>query len=60
MTNNARDDKPQRFARQLLNGRWTSKLGDFEDIEHAAPEELEGDGRYEYGQIVAFLRRPRV
>lgn len=56
----AHDDKPQHTARQLLNGRWTSKLGDFEDIEHATPEELEGDGRYEYGRIVAFMRRPRV
>ena len=56
----ARDDRPQHAARQLANGRWTSKLGDFEDIEHATPEELEGDGRYEYGRIVAFMRRPRV
>lgn len=29
-------------ARQLPNGRWTSKLGDFEDIEHDTLEGLEG------------------
>jgi hypothetical protein len=30
-------------ARQLPNGRWTSKLGDFEDIEHDTPEGLAGN-----------------
>ncbi len=29
-------------ARQLPNGKWTSKLGDFEDIEHDTPEGLVG------------------
>lgn len=56
----ARDDKPQHAARQLLNGFWTSKLGRYEDIEHATPEELEGDGSREYGRIIAFMRRPRI
>ena len=56
----ARDDRPQHAARQLANGRWTSKLGDYEDIEHDTPEELEGDGRYEYGRIVVFMRRTRA
>jgi|SRR6185437_537775 len=29
-------------ARQLPNGKWTSKLGDFEDIEHDTLEGLQG------------------
>lgn len=56
----ARDDKPQHAARQLSNGLWTSKLGRYQDIEHATPEEMQGDGRLEYGRIVAFMRRPRI
>lgn len=43
-------------ARQLANGRWTSKLGEGEDIEHASPHELESD---EYGTVVGFMKRPR-
>lgn len=27
-------DLPTHVARQLPNGKWTSKLGDFEDVEH--------------------------
>ena len=42
------------MARQLPFGRWTSKIGDFEDIEHASPGELEG---YEYGVVVQYMRR---
>ena len=38
-------------ARQLGNGRWTSKVGTLEDIEHADPSELEGE---RYG-VVAQL-----
>lgn len=56
----ARDNKPQHAARQLATGLWTSKLGRYQDIEHATPEELEGDGNREYGRIVAFMRRPRT
>ena len=48
------DDKgPQHAARQLPSGRWTSKLGELEDIEHA-PDDLEG---VEYGKIVTVMRR---
>ena len=50
-------------ARQLENGRWTSKLGEQWDIEH----ELEAvAGResawpaYRYGSVVAFMSRPRA
>ena len=47
---------PTHMARQLASGRWTSKLGEWEDIEHA----LEGvAGTPGYGTVVQFLRRPR-
>ena len=41
-------------ARQLPTGRWTSKLGNHEDIEHASPNDLEGP---EYGKVVQYIRR---
>lgn len=43
-------------ARQLENGRWTSKLGVYEDIEHNAPDDLCGDL---YGEVHCIMRRPR-
>ena len=43
-------------ARQLLNGRWTSKLGRFEDIEHGSVDDLTGPL---YGQVVMYMRRIR-
>ncbi len=42
------------MSRQLRTGRWTSKLGGLEDIEHASPTELEGR---EYGKVVQYMRR---
>lgn len=48
--------KPTHAARQLESGRWTSKLGRDEDIEHLCPEDLNGPG---YGEVVQFMRRPR-
>lgn len=50
----AKGARPAHAARQLENGRWTSKLGEFEDIEHAL-EGLVGD---QYGDVVRILRRP--
>ncbi len=47
---------PTHAARQLLDGRWTSKLGPCEDIEHASPEDVNGPS---YGDVVAYLKRPR-
>ncbi len=45
---------PVHMARQLANGRWTSKLGEWEDIEHV----LEGlSGTPGYGTVMQFLRR---
>lgn len=45
---------PQHAARQLLTGRWTSKLGELEDIEHAL-RDLEGTA---YGLVVLVMKRP--
>ena len=42
-------------ARQLPNGRWTSKLGGGEDIEHDTPEAVTGEA---YGPVLAFFQRP--
>jgi hypothetical protein len=41
-------------ARQLSSGRWTSKLGREEDIEHDTPEAVAGGA---YGTILAFFKR---
>ena len=43
-------------ARQLPNGKWTSKLGKAEDVEHESPEDVAGGV---YGEVVQFMRRPR-
>ena len=45
-------------ARQMENGRWTSKLGNFHDIEHDSLEALQGDGFGEYGSAEMFMARP--
>lgn len=53
----ATDDQFTHVARRLPNGRWTSKLGDWEDIEHADLECLEGGA---YGFVVAMMAREAV
>jgi hypothetical protein len=45
---------PLYAARQLPSGRWTSKLGEREDIDHAR-RDLEGDA---YGNVVLIMKRP--
>jgi len=48
---------PTHAARQLPNGKWTSKLGEWEDIEHDSLEALcEGN----YGTVRQILKRPRT
>ena len=47
-------------ALQLANGHWTSKLGDWEDIEHFTLESLEGTGKDTYGSAVVYMCRPRT
>ena len=44
-------------AKQQANGRWTSKLGTAEDIEHDALDALRGTT---YGDPVLFLKRKRI
>jgi len=48
------DARPTHAARQLSGGRWSSKLGKAEDIEHAL-RDLEGAL---YGSVVVLLKRP--
>ena len=45
---------PTHAARQLPDGRWTSKLGQADDVEHDL-RALEGDV---YGTVVLVLKRP--
>jgi hypothetical protein len=45
---------PKHAARQLPDGRWTSKLGKQEDIEHAL-HDLTGAV---YGSVVLIMKRP--
>jgi hypothetical protein len=47
---------PRHAARQLEEGIWTSKLGQFIDISHAVPDSVAGS---EYGNVVCFMRRSR-
>lgn len=42
-------------ARQQPSGRWVSKLGELEDIEHAS---LDAVASATYGRPVAFMKRP--
>ncbi len=51
----AKETEPTHAAKQLKNGRWTSKLGKDIDIEHKV-RDLEGPC---YGKMVMYFRRPR-
>jgi hypothetical protein len=44
-------------ARQLADGRWSSKLGQLEDIVHSTVEALCGS---DYGEVVQFMKRRRI
>ena len=44
-------------ARQLESGKWTSKLGPQEDIEHTTAKGAEGGI---YGRVAKFLKRRRL
>jgi hypothetical protein len=46
--------EPKHAARQLPSGRWTSKLGPMEDVEHAL-HDLTGMA---YGSVVLVMKRP--
>jgi hypothetical protein len=46
-------------AKQLPDGKWKSKLGDREDIEHNTLDALETDGVVSaYGKVRYILKRP--
>jgi hypothetical protein len=51
-----KNDEWTHAARQLPSGKWTSKLGPDEDIEHDTPECLCGDS---YGTIHCIMRKVR-
>ena len=42
-------------AKQLPDGRWSSKLGDAEDVTHTTPHGVEGEV---YGRIGYYMKRP--
>jgi hypothetical protein len=48
------EGQPTHAARQLPGGRWTSKLGRAEDIEHTL-RDLEGNL---YGRVTLIMKRP--
>jgi hypothetical protein len=51
----ATGNSTKHMARQLSSGAWTSKLGEWWDIDHPSIEEIEGA---HYGVRVQILRRP--
>jgi hypothetical protein len=44
-------------ARQLPSGKWTSRLGKAEDIEHDTPDVVAGGV---YGEVAIIMKRPLV
>ena len=52
-----RGDTAEHATRQLASGKWVSKLGELEDIEHDRPETVGGG---DYGEVLRYLSRPRV
>ncbi len=54
------DGDVSHVARQLMNGRWVSKLGKDEDIEHDTLEALEADTLQfpaAYGRVALVMKR---
>ena len=49
--------KPTHAARQTQAGRWTSKLGNWEDIEHDRPDNLAGRN---YGVVTVIMKRQNL
>jgi hypothetical protein len=46
--------KPRHAAKQLPSGRWASKLGRAQDIEHETVNGVSGD---RYGSVAVYLKR---
>ncbi len=53
-----REGFPTHVARQLENGRWTSKLGGWQDIEHQDLRALTGSASL-YGEVALIMQRSR-
>ena len=51
----AKNGRWERAARQLEDGQWTSKIGEYEDITHPSPANLSGGI---YGNVHYIARRP--
>jgi hypothetical protein len=49
-------NKPTHMARQLNSGRWTSKLGRLEDVEHDLDAFIDSD----YGDVSVIMKRIKV
>ncbi|MGH6736855.1 MAG: DUF7689 domain-containing protein [Acidobacteriota bacterium] len=56
------DGIPTHAARQLEDGSWTSKLGEWEDIQHKTLNAVEdkGDLGLGYGKVAVILRKQRT
>ncbi|MEL6491252.1 MAG: hypothetical protein AAFV85_09230 [Cyanobacteria bacterium J06634_6] len=48
---------PRHVARQLANGKWTSKIGQYEDIQHKTLEALTGETPA-YGTVAQIMKKP--
>jgi hypothetical protein len=53
----AKGDRSVHVARQSPSGRWVSKIGAYELIEHEL-DDLAGEGEYEYGEVRLIMARP--
>lgn len=56
------DGVPTHAARQLSDGTWTSKLGEWEDIQHKTLQAMEDSGGLGlgYGKVAIILKRSAV
>lgn len=50
------DGVPRHVARQLANGEWTSKIGQYEDIQHKSLKALEGESPA-YGKVIQVMKK---
>ena len=56
-----KDGVPTHAAKQTLSGTWKSKLGEWEDIEHATVQAVQTVNRIgRYGEAAIYMRRPRT
>jgi len=52
---------PTHASKQLEDGRWKSKLGEWEDIEHKTVEAVQTfNGVGSYGEVAIYMRRKRA